>query len=131
MANDSNLKPFDQRTEAEQRAIATKGGIASGEARRKKADLRKAVNDAMQTEYTDKNGKSVTGKEAFIQSLIANISNPNSRNWAKAANIIIELTGANIAPEVKKKIEAETKLLEKQLKDSGKDSESVTVVIDV
>ena len=131
MANDSNLKPFDQRTEAEQRAIATKGGIASGEARRKKADLRKAVNDALQTEYTDKNGKSITGKEAFIQSLIANISNPNSRNWAKAANIIIELTGANIAPEVKKKIEAETKLLEKQIKDSGKDSESVTVVIDV
>lgn len=128
MANEQNLRPGEYKLTLEEQK---KGGIASGEARRKKADLRKAVNDALQTEYTDKNGKSITGKEAFIQSLIANISNPNSRNWAKAANIIIELTGSNIAPEVKKKIEAETKLLEKQLKDNGRDSESVTVVIDV
>lgn len=38
--NNENLKPFDQRAESEQREIRVKGGIASGEARRKKRTLR-------------------------------------------------------------------------------------------
>jgi hypothetical protein len=39
-----NLKPFSQRTKSEQREIASKGGKASGVARRKKAELKKALN---------------------------------------------------------------------------------------
>lgn len=39
-----NLIPFNERTEEEQRKIQRKGGIASGKARRKKADLKKAIN---------------------------------------------------------------------------------------
>lgn len=40
MANEQNLVPMDKRTEAEQREIARAGGIASGEARRKKKTLK-------------------------------------------------------------------------------------------
>jgi len=40
MANDENLIPFGERTESEHRAIATAGGIASGEARRKRKAMR-------------------------------------------------------------------------------------------
>ena len=40
MANE-NLIPFNERTEEEQRKIQRKGGIASGKARREKADLKK------------------------------------------------------------------------------------------
>lgn len=44
VANDENLIPFDKRTESEQREIRSSGGKASGEARRRKADMRKVMN---------------------------------------------------------------------------------------
>lgn len=47
MANEQNLIPFDQRTEKEKREIATKGGIASGEARRAKRDFRESMIAAL------------------------------------------------------------------------------------
>lgn len=39
-----NLIPLNERTKEEQRKIQKKGGVASGKARRKKADLKKAIN---------------------------------------------------------------------------------------
>ena len=42
-----NLKPFDQRTEDEQREIRKKGGIESGKARRRKKALRTALKEAV------------------------------------------------------------------------------------
>lgn len=44
MANNENLIPFDKRSEREAREFGRKGGKASGEARRKKADFRKTLN---------------------------------------------------------------------------------------
>lgn len=44
MANNGNLIPFNKRTEAEQREIRSRGGKASGESRRRKADFRKTLN---------------------------------------------------------------------------------------
>lgn len=43
MANENNLIPTNERTKDEQREIAQKGGIASGEARRAKKTLRERV----------------------------------------------------------------------------------------
>lgn len=43
MANEENLIPVTQRTKSEQREIAKKAGIASGKARRKKAEFKKAL----------------------------------------------------------------------------------------
>lgn len=43
MANEKNLIPFDRRTESEQREIARKGGIASGESRRAYKSLKQAA----------------------------------------------------------------------------------------
>ncbi|WP_312428321.1 hypothetical protein [Lacrimispora sp.] len=45
-----NLIPFNKRTEVEQRRIASAGGKASGEARRKKADFRKTLNALLTAE---------------------------------------------------------------------------------
>ena len=45
-----NLIPFNKRTEEEQREIRSKGGKASGEARRRKADFRKTLNQLLTTE---------------------------------------------------------------------------------
>lgn len=40
MANEQNLRPFAERSESEQREIRSKGGIASGKARRQRKTLR-------------------------------------------------------------------------------------------
>lgn len=71
MANNANLdgKGFDYRTTEEQREIARQGGIASGEARRRKRDLRQALELLLEKEYRDKNGNTITGTEAITAKL--------------------------------------------------------------
>ena len=65
MPNENNLKPFGTLTEAEQREIASKGGKASGEARRAKKSLREAMQILMDADLTGKDGKTMTGTEAM------------------------------------------------------------------
>lgn len=54
MANEQNLVPANKRTESELRAMTQKGGIASGEARRKKKTLRELAEMLGQTKVSDK-----------------------------------------------------------------------------
>jgi len=49
MANEKNLKPFNTRTESEQREIARAGGIASGEARRERKKFREHLLESLAT----------------------------------------------------------------------------------
>lgn len=81
MANNQNLenKGFDSRTTAEQREIARQGGIASGEARRAKRDLRRALESLLDREYKDKNGNTVTGTEAVTVKLFEQAMKGNIR----------------------------------------------------
>lgn len=67
MANDSNLegKGFNEITAEEQRAIARQGGIASGEARRRKRDLRQALEALLEKDFTGKDGTTLSGAEAI------------------------------------------------------------------
>lgn len=60
-----NLIPQSERTKEEQREIAKKGGIASGEARRAKKSLREAMQILMDADLTGKDGKTMTGTEAM------------------------------------------------------------------
>lgn len=64
--SEDNLISFDKRTEKEQREIAKQGGIASGEARRAKRDLRKALEVLLEKTVTkDKEGNEISGAEAI------------------------------------------------------------------
>lgn len=65
MAGEENLIPNEMRTPEERRENATKAGIASGEARRRKRDIRRALEALLEKEYKDKNGRSVSGAEAI------------------------------------------------------------------
>lgn len=65
--NEQNLKPI--RNESEARAMGKKGGVASGEARRRKKDLRQALEELLDRKYTDKNGNKLTGTEAITAKL--------------------------------------------------------------
>lgn len=57
MAGADNLIPNSERTPEELREITRKGGIASGVARRKKANLRKAFETILQAEVASPNVK--------------------------------------------------------------------------
>lgn len=52
--NNENLIPFDKRTKSEQREIASKGGKASGEARKKKRTLKDGMRMLMDLEVADR-----------------------------------------------------------------------------
>jgi len=108
MANEQNLRPSEYKLSQEE---AKKGGINSGKTRRRKADLRKAAQAILDGTFTDKNGKPFTGEEAFKNSLLANLANPNSKNWGKAIDVFVKLTGADMSREEKQQIKAQTALL--------------------
>lgn len=63
MANEQNLKPVRNKSEARERGI--KGGKASGEARRKKKLLKECLDALLEKEYVDKKGKKATGAETL------------------------------------------------------------------
>lgn len=54
MANEQNLIPQSKRTKSEQREIAKKGGIKSGEARAKKKSLKEELIALLETKIEDK-----------------------------------------------------------------------------
>lgn len=62
MANEQNLKPL---TTKKAREIGSKGGKASVEARRKKKDLRNAIEILLETDIKGKNGEIKSGAEAI------------------------------------------------------------------
>lgn len=53
MANDHNLIPINQRTKSEAREISRKGGLASGKARRQRADLKRAFETLLNSEVNN------------------------------------------------------------------------------
>ena len=67
MANEKNLegKGFESRSTEEVREIASRGGKASGEARRRKRDLKACMEALLEKEVKGKDGQMYTGAEAI------------------------------------------------------------------
>lgn len=63
MAGESNLIPFNKLTEDEQRAMASQGGKASVEARRKKKLLKDCLEILLESDTLDEDGKVKSGAE--------------------------------------------------------------------
>ena len=115
MANEQNLKNgvATQFKSGEEAARAgAKGGVNSGKVRRRKADLRKIAQSVLDGTFTDKNGKEFTGEGAVLNSILANIANPDSKNWGKAMDLLMQLTGANKSKEELKAAKAQAALLQ-------------------
>jgi hypothetical protein len=113
MANEQNLKTPSA---SEARERGSKGGINSGKARRRKADLKKMAQQVLDGTFKDKNGREFTGEEAIIQGLVANLASPNSKNWGKAMSLMIELLEADKSRDEKQKLKAEVALLKAKVK---------------
>lgn len=72
--NEKNLIPNSQRTPDELREMTRKGGIASGKARRKKADLKKAMQTLLSMDVASEKSKQQLeelGVEATNEMLLA------------------------------------------------------------
>lgn len=127
MANEQNLRPCEYKLTKEEQK---KGGIKSGESRRRKANLRKAAQAALEGTYTNLKGEELTGEELVIQSILANIADRKGRNYGKALETLVILLGAKETDAEKRKKEAEAKLLEIEAKNAeeGTNNDGVTIV---
>lgn len=84
--------------------------------RPKKIDLSKLAQEILNGTFSDVKGRQMTGAELLKHGLVANISNPNSKNWAKSVELMLQLTGGNLTPEQKKKMKAEAELAAMKVK---------------
>lgn len=123
----SNLIPFSKRTKEEARESGRKGGIISGETRRRKADLRDTVQAFLTGEYTlNSNGDKGTGAEWFMERVMDVLQNPKNPNWKAAAELVVSLSDSGKAGAEVERIQAETeytkaktKLLRAESEDDG------------
>lgn len=78
----NNLIPLNKRTKKEQKEIAKKGGIASGKARKEKADLKRQLQAWLEADVaTDKDGNPMTGSELMVKVAAKEMSKGNARFW--------------------------------------------------
>lgn len=105
MAGYENIKDkgFDHRTTDELRIITSKGGKASGESRRRKADFRKTLNMLLTAEIDSEEWKPVLGAlgvECTLESalLMAQIKEALMGN-TKAATFVAKYAGQSAEPE--------------------------------
>lgn len=115
--NEQNLKSFSERTEKEQREIQQKGGIASGEARRRKRDLRLALEMLLEKEYTDKKGNVATGAEAistklFEQAMKGNVKAFETIRSTVGQDPVQKVEQVNIDAEYEQSVEYVRRLME-------------------
>ena len=83
MANIKNLKPFTS-DQSREEAVKNgrKGGIASGEARREKANLKKMLLVFLEEEAVkDKNGEPLTGAELMVKVAVREMTKGSPRFW--------------------------------------------------
>ncbi|HEO7923649.1 TPA: stress-induced protein [Streptococcus agalactiae] len=130
-----NLKPMNQRTKEEQKKIATKAGKASGVARRKKADLKKAMELLLSLDIQDKKLKQTLedmGMDGSNQSLLAFATFQQAvKGNQKATENILKLTNTKDSYDIQEQRERikSLKLDNKEREEVNKiDSESITLV---
>lgn len=127
MANEQNLTPFTSEQNREEAVKnGRKGGINSGKSRKRKSDLRKLAQQVLDGTYTDKKGVRLTGEGLFMSGLVQNLSQPNSKNWGKAMDIMVQLMGANMTNEQKAKLKAETALIKAKVKETENAAANIT-----
>jgi hypothetical protein len=101
-----NLILMNERTKEEQKEIAKMGGIASGEARREKATMKKALE--MLLDETNSKGK--TYRDLATLGLIKGAIDGKAENYRTIVQLLGELEEAKETPSVEIKIVDNTDL---------------------
>lgn len=94
MANEQNLIPFDQLSEKEHRELASRGGHASVEARRKKkeiAEIARMVLEQQVTDVSDYDYGAVPVQNATVAELIMAVhANKALKGDKESAKLVLE-----------------------------------------
>lgn len=96
MANEQNLKPTEYKLSKEE---AKKGGKKSGETRRRKADMRKAVANILNAEYNIKGqDDKITGVDALAINLFQIAQDKKNKQCLQATRLLLEIYGQDKSP---------------------------------
>lgn len=117
MANEQNLRPVSSKEEARKRG--SKGGKASAESRRKKKDLRLALEMLLEKDMTSKDGKTMSGTEAitaklFEQALKGNVKAFETIRSTVGQDPVQKVEQVNIDMEYEESIEYLKELRERR-----------------
>jgi hypothetical protein len=95
-----NLIPMSERSEEEVRELGKKGGIASGEARREKATMKKTLELLLEA----KNSEGRTYQELTTLGLIKGAIDGKAENYRTIVQLLGELEESKETPNVEIKI---------------------------
>lgn len=105
MPNEKNLVPFNERTESEQRRIASEGGVSSGKARRRKRDIKAkmklllslpaADNDKAEMEAMGIDPEDMDNEMVLVKAMFLSAANGDTRAFDR----IMDLLGKTVARE--------------------------------
>lgn len=100
MANEQNLIPFSERSTSEARECGAKGGVASGEARRRKRNLKAAAEYYLSLSPTDTktwNSLSLDGVDPEDidnqMAIVAGMTKAAIHGDSKAAKVVVDIIG--------------------------------------
>lgn len=110
MANEQNLKPNSERTPKERKELAKKAGIKSGEARRKKRDMKAELLLVLDEPIKDKKGHKLSPRRALSMTLLKKALSGD----LKAIKLLLEIIGE--LPKDNNFVVADDSLREKYLK---------------
>lgn len=104
--NQENLIPMSERTKDEVREIARQGGIASGEARREKATMKKTLEMLLD----EKNNQGKTYRELSTLGLIKGAIDGKADNYKTILALLGEIEESKETPDIEIKIVDNTNL---------------------
>lgn len=87
MANEQNLRPCEHVFTQEE---AKKGGIKSGEARRRRKTMREAFEMLCEKTYTDANGKEIDGITLLCMKQFQNAINGDTKSFVEIRDTLGE-----------------------------------------
>lgn len=118
--NNENLIPQSERSPSEAREMGRKGGIASGEARRRKRDLRQVVQMVLDEKVKTTAGEEVEKRVAMVRVQVKQAIEGDVKSarlvadWSGEAPTRQELMGEDGAPLIPRSVEEAQKLLESE-----------------
>lgn len=132
MANEHNLIPVHMRSKEEQRAISSKGGKASAIARRKRAELRRALDIILTAEVSNPKTKALLeemGLPTDNQTLIAlSLFQQAIKGDVRAAELIVKVVAEKDELDIQEQRERIKLLRHKNRESRAIDAEVTTRV---
>lgn len=115
--NDENLKIPSP---SEARENGRKGGQKSAESRRRKRDIKKAVQLVFDVKQKDKDGNMLDGYEEMAVTLRKMATDPKNRQAIAAQKYVREILGLDQSPDDKKRVANNLKLQELEIEKAKK-----------